>query len=666
MLIGALIVVYVLAWLVLLVDCIRRKRFYPLLGPGRATRIFWLATFLFFNPVLTLLYFLFGCLKQPRERAAGWATGLVVLLVVAVAGLSVFPIRGSGTRAFTLKQDELGEEVVVEGEKDRRFPGFHLAKFESQNNISSASSTASSDQAAFACRRVAILNNSRHRLMTSVGALLADRLAKLPFIETLEYYPADQYPEPATLAPDMVITLSASRIAASRLPTYLKVSADVEVTADSVPWSGPGGVTFSSETPPVLQVRWNGQLQHESKTGGYESPAVKYGLAAADVAKQIGETLAKAFGDWHAKFGPMPDLPDVFFGPYKPPVVVPFAGWENCSLLFSHYGLYENNRTVWRLEDDRDTADALADLQEQLAAAGWQESSDYDAYDNTPQLRMKKDTLQIVAFRRKQPPAVATVEWHTPGSRKTPQQPIIVCYTEPCTPEKRCQALEHLLLPDVPLDTILRFERGAWSCSREFRDRLLARLEEARPTTAAAYLSLAYKYHERDMLDKARSALVRAIVLARVHNDPSKQKSKLKDLAEKLGDENLVDLPISQEVLDDLGFVELTPDVLPLEREVEVNEPLLLSEESESGETIFRSVRIIRGGSTEGEPPYQLLYAEIEPRGGFTSVTTGLRAGPDQQLRAMLPFSAGDFSVRATGEMLKDGRFRITLKAAPY
>jgi len=65
----AILIAYLLLWLALLVGCVRKREFCPLLGTSRATRLFWLATFVFFNPVLTILYLLFAARSRQPGRA---------------------------------------------------------------------------------------------------------------------------------------------------------------------------------------------------------------------------------------------------------------------------------------------------------------------------------------------------------------------------------------------------------------------------------------------------------------------------------------------------------------------------------------------------------------------------------------------------------------------
>jgi len=55
-----LMYVFLGVWLLLLVLCCLRKEFYPIFASSKSTRKFWLITFVFVNPLLVLLYLIFG------------------------------------------------------------------------------------------------------------------------------------------------------------------------------------------------------------------------------------------------------------------------------------------------------------------------------------------------------------------------------------------------------------------------------------------------------------------------------------------------------------------------------------------------------------------------------------------------------------------------------
>ena len=107
----AILVAYLLLWLALLAGCIRKREFCPLVGTSRATRLFWLATFVFFNPVLTILYLIFGQIRSPRGRA-----NRVVLVLVPVVVLVGFFVNVPGLthlwmQPFLGRSPEAGKSV---------------------------------------------------------------------------------------------------------------------------------------------------------------------------------------------------------------------------------------------------------------------------------------------------------------------------------------------------------------------------------------------------------------------------------------------------------------------------------------------------------------------------------------------------------------------------
>lgn len=93
-------ILYLAAWLCLLIHCLRRKRFFPILGSGLSTKLFWLATFPFFNPLLTLLYLLFAVVLPPLapDRKHPIARTVSILTIAFIAVILIFFELPSFTR----------------------------------------------------------------------------------------------------------------------------------------------------------------------------------------------------------------------------------------------------------------------------------------------------------------------------------------------------------------------------------------------------------------------------------------------------------------------------------------------------------------------------------------------------------------------------------------
>jgi hypothetical protein len=85
---------YLALWAVLLIHCLVKKRFFPVLGRGWGTKVFWLVTFIFRNPLLTLLYVIFGVFSKADEANVHkiHVRGAICLaLVLVVVGVFELP-----------------------------------------------------------------------------------------------------------------------------------------------------------------------------------------------------------------------------------------------------------------------------------------------------------------------------------------------------------------------------------------------------------------------------------------------------------------------------------------------------------------------------------------------------------------------------------------------
>ena len=145
---------YLFVWVVLLVNCLRRREFVVLAGDEKKTRWFWLVTFLFFNPLLSVLYIAFVLVKPSRPLPARWKM-VCVLGAVAIG----FFVNIPGLTHLWM--------VPVMGEPGDEAPWMklHASVIEARNNFSTSHSTSSTNNDRFVCRRVCIINESNHSLL---------------------------------------------------------------------------------------------------------------------------------------------------------------------------------------------------------------------------------------------------------------------------------------------------------------------------------------------------------------------------------------------------------------------------------------------------------------------------------------------------------------------
>ena len=221
---------FIVLWFLLLIDCVRRKEFYPIFGKGWGTRIFWLATFAFINPFLTLLYLIFGWFARPSVQPSLRRSACVVVPALAVIALLSLPLGRPGGRPITLERDPKTGQILAKGGRTLGVKA-NAAIIAANSAMNSSISSFSSDHTRVACRRILILNHSRHPLMERVGAELQQRLAQLPFVEEVVYLPAGKRPAEGGLAPDVAILLDSGRIKVTAIPFCRWIAASALVTA---------------------------------------------------------------------------------------------------------------------------------------------------------------------------------------------------------------------------------------------------------------------------------------------------------------------------------------------------------------------------------------------------------------------------------------------------
>ncbi|NLX20081.1 MAG: hypothetical protein GXY55_00215 [Phycisphaerae bacterium] len=456
-----LLIVFGIVWLLLLLDCLRRDRFFPVLGPGIQTKALWLMTFSLVSPLLVALYLVFGKLLKPRASVPVWARAGILISIAAAAAVQFIPLSSAGRSPFTLVRDAATGRMLREGGSGRAGLSLNASVLSAESNSTSVSSVSSGFQAALMCGHLTLLNLSDHPLMHGVGEDLAHRLGELPAVRKVDYFPANSSPPPGSRRPDLLLTLDLGTIDETTLPAYRQLEAEVRVNVTSDVWPGNRTHTFTPATPPVISLNWTLTLQHRSRTVGYESANARRRVASQNIAEEVGGSLGKQLDQWQEEHGLLQELPEGFYGPYREARDVPFADEPACRQMLSLSGLFEHNRTIWLIEDPRETPVVIDELRRKLEATGWTTRSQSPASGEVTDLRLRQGDRALEIFPEQRQDAVPEP---TTGR-------IIILYHEPVSPEARCAALAARLDELPTAETLLRFEPMADTCGAELRER---------------------------------------------------------------------------------------------------------------------------------------------------------------------------------------------------
>ena len=130
---------------------------------------------------------------------------------------------------------------------------FHVGGINASNSRTTTSSESGPSQARFACRRLAIFNESDHLLMQRVAANLLTQLDDLEGFQQVQYYPYGVRPEPGELAPDVTVSLQLDEISSSGFAPARKLNAQVRLTAASTLLGCPSHHYSDGLNPPAVE-----------------------------------------------------------------------------------------------------------------------------------------------------------------------------------------------------------------------------------------------------------------------------------------------------------------------------------------------------------------------------------------------------------------------------
>lgn len=284
---------YLLVWMALILHCLRRDRFYPVFGNHRGSKCFWLATFGFFHPGLTLLYLVFGVFASRRAKQAWWRTAMVAVPCLWMIVVTAMPVDFVAEEPVTLVRD--GDTGLMR--RDGPSPLLALqpaARYiESANVVKSIADFGPVISMRPAHRHIAIVLEERHPLLDQVAASLQRELAAMEGVHRIDVYPAGTWDDASQNSPDLLLQLRASQLSALRLPGYARLKAEVAAV---------GGNGFTPEhlgyridrDRPLSEFLWGIKVEHSSTTWGLETASERYELAGRDIARRLCESLSQA------------------------------------------------------------------------------------------------------------------------------------------------------------------------------------------------------------------------------------------------------------------------------------------------------------------------------------------------------------------------------------
>lgn len=619
---------YLVIWSALLIHCLFRREFYPIFGRRWGTQILWLVTFLFLNPLLTLVYFVFGFLLRPpnadehKEGSRTASTGLGSAIAIACIGvvLVLFELPSRADKAEpVVVLNEPGEENPAEPNESSYKFAAQLGTISARNSIQTLSSTSAGSGERVSTQEILLISQSPHPLLDRAMREFQKSLAQLPYVSKVTYYPYGTRPKPGGHLPDVFITINMPEVNEKTFLRGRYFKAIIKWTAGSSIFAGTSH-SVNNYTPPVVQFDIESQLEHESKMFGIESSQAKYKLAADGICREMIKSISKQFENLLDKYGRMPEPPEILNGTYHEPPELSFLTGDKIEQLISGNGLLKNNNTLWRFAEKRETDKALAAYRDELNTLGWGQEDLGKEY-----LRMQKGNEHIYIFRHRQRDSKAGTFFWSESEKTASEISVIVDYESYLTSDQMQKAMDALLDCNVEIKTILIFEK--YFSTPQQLERLRSIIEQSPVRTLDGCLMLARYWADRGEMEKGRESLLHARAMQRTEKGHNVRAEEIKNLAKKLGDESLAEVPVTEEIFRQMGFINTEQLTEPMEIERSINEPVLFYQRLDDGELKTFALWVIRSQEPSYSVPYQLLTVESQ-KGSSSSSENGGKVQP--------------------------------------
>ena len=655
---------YLVIWSALLIHCLFRREFYPIFGRRWGTQILWLVTFLFLNPLLTLVYFVFGFLLRPpkadehKEGSRTASTGLGSAIAIACIGvvLVLFELPSRADKAEpVVVLNEPGEENPAEPNESSYKFAAQLGTISARNSIQTLSSTSAGSGERVSTQEILLISQSPHPLLDRAMREFQKSLAQLPYVSKVTYYPYGTRPKPGGHLPDVFITINMPEVNEKTFLRGRYFKAIIKWTAGSSIFAGTSH-SVNNYTPPVVQFDIESQLEHESKMFGIESSRAKYKLAADGICREMIKSISKQFENLLDKYGRMPKPPEILNGTYHEPPELSFLTGDKIEQLISGNGLLKNNNTLWRFAEKRETDKALAAYRDELNTLGWGQEDLGKEY-----LRMQKGNEHIYIFRHRQRDSKAGTFFWSESEKTASEISVIVDYESYLTSDQMQKAMDALLDCNVEIKTILIFEK--YFSTPQQLERLRSIIEQSPVRTLDGCLMLARYWADRGEMEKGRESLLHARAMQRTEKGHNVRAEEIKNLAKKLGDESLAEVPVTEEIFRQMGFINTEQLTEPMEIERSINEPVLFYQRLDDGELKTFALWVIRSQEPSYSVPYQLLTVESQKGSSSSSENGGkVQPGGDWVVKSSINvLTSENKSIQLTINCLDNERFLFVI-----
>ena len=634
-------------WLGCIVHCLRKRAFYPVFATTRATRIFWLVSFLFLSPILLLWYVIFGGVMPANRKPARWRSALVVFPALLIAVLSLASFLPQFRHTVITERDPETGALATPGAT-----GINVHLGVQRNSMSTASSMGTSyggDHNTWTFSSVWIQEVDDHPLLRETARALHKSLATDRRVMRVGWGPPGETPPTGERAYDFYILLSVPDIDLIGLPGRRSARGTLAAEVGMMPYPGNHSVHEAFE-PPLIICNGNIKIQFDSVHTGLETSGAHYARPGADIGENIYEQVRKAMDGLSEKHGAATEFPDFLYGPMVETPALPFPADAEVTQFMSAYGLLNHNHTVWTLTSNADPADFVTRAHLALEGAGWQ--GELELREGTSEyLRMHKDE-DVFWIEREVVYPLNPAEAPVEGASVR----YFAHYIDRFGADAYPALLERLLASNSSENLLLAFR--SQFIRYGFEEAFYKHFTERAFAGVDAAMVMARHFQDEEQPEQAIAMARNAEVLSWFEPDGNKPNKKtLETLLEDLGLAPLDKLQVEEGILRGLGTVFPEEEGNPIVREVAVSQPVIFRPAGAKG---LWGVKV---QPVDGTDEWQYVVVQLAPGTSWeTSKFIPPAEGPQlKHWRQSMMFGEGvfaDISVDRTD----DGRLRYTFE----
>ncbi|MBN2589902.1 MAG: hypothetical protein JXA96_08560 [Sedimentisphaerales bacterium] len=291
--------------------CLQSSRLYPILGSGLGTKAFWLFTFVFFNPILSLLYIL--CAVGPiahNWKKNRFASGnklenaekvpmrnkyiLAVVYSVICINLILFEIQRTAAeiQPVTALNKAEGTDVV---KKTHLKSGMNIGFIDAKNKIQTISSNPSKDEDKVSFSRIVLICKSERYFLEQISQNIQNSLFKLPYVETVTCYMNNALPDPNTEKADIFISLKISELKEDKFLLTREMNVKINCAASNSISEALSESSRNVATDSIDSFTIKSQLHHTSKTISIECPGTEYEHEVENISNVLTDAFKTQF-----------------------------------------------------------------------------------------------------------------------------------------------------------------------------------------------------------------------------------------------------------------------------------------------------------------------------------------------------------------------------------